>query len=58
LLDQTVARLVESGARLALLSVWYDVDMPGDLQMLAGHIRAFEASGFRTDLEATRAAIG
>lgn len=57
-LDQTVARLVESGARLALLPVWYDVDTPGDLQMLAGHIRALEASGSPVMVDATRAAIG
>ncbi|MFN0051443.1 MAG: DUF2064 domain-containing protein [Planctomycetales bacterium] len=44
-LQQTVARVVQSGARLALLPPWYDVDTPEDWQLLAGHIQALLASG-------------
>jgi rSAM/selenodomain-associated transferase 1 len=56
-LDQTVSRLIETGADLALLPVWYDVDTPDDWRMLAGHIRALEACGSRTNLAATRECI-
>src|SRR5436190_14773481 len=53
-LDQTVARVVACGARLALLPVWYDVDTPDDLQVLAGHMRALAACGSTINVEAIR----
>jgi rSAM/selenodomain-associated transferase 1 len=53
-LGQTVARLVGSRARLALLPVWYDVDTPDDWRMLAGHVRALEACNSSIKLDATR----
>ena len=57
-LDQTISRLVDTGGQLALLPVWYDVDTPDDLQMLAGHVRALEACGSTINLDATRRCLG
>jgi len=39
-LDQTVSRIVDAGAALAMLPVWYDVDTAEDLRLLRGHVRA------------------
>jgi rSAM/selenodomain-associated transferase 1 len=41
-LEQTVARVTECGARLAVLPPWYDVDTPQDWQFLVGHLQALE----------------
>jgi glycosyltransferase A (GT-A) superfamily protein (DUF2064 family) len=57
-LDQTVARVVACGARLALLPVWYDVDTPDDLLVLDGHLRALAACGSTINVEATRLCLG
>ncbi|MEW6751719.1 MAG: TIGR04282 family arsenosugar biosynthesis glycosyltransferase, partial [Candidatus Latescibacterota bacterium] len=42
-LRQTVARL--AGRSLGLLPVWYDVDTPADLRLLAGHLQALSLAG-------------
>jgi uncharacterized protein len=44
-LEQTVARVKDCGARLAVLPPWYDVDTPADWQMLIGHLRALQLAG-------------
>jgi rSAM/selenodomain-associated transferase 1 len=44
-LAETVARLRESGRRLALLPPWYDVDTRTDWKMLAGHVAALRHAG-------------
>jgi hypothetical protein len=56
-LDQTVNLLAEAGAKLALLPVWYDVDTPADLQILAGHVGALAAAGSPINVGATRRAL-
>jgi hypothetical protein len=43
-LQQTVARVAESGAGLALLTPWYDVDTADDLELLRGHLQAMHAA--------------
>jgi hypothetical protein len=53
-LELTVHRLAEAGAKLALLPVWYDVDTPADLTVLTGHLRALAAADSCINLEATR----
>lgn len=55
-LRQTVARLSESGATLALLPPWYDVDGPDDVELLRGHLEALQTSG-RPVPERTAAAL-
>jgi hypothetical protein len=57
-LEQTVTQIAQSGAKLALLPVWYDVDTPADLKMLAGHVGALAAAGSPVNLDATRRALG
>ncbi len=52
-LDQTVQRAHDCGARLAVLPAWYDVDTPDDLRMLVGHVRALALAGSANDLSAT-----
>jgi uncharacterized protein len=44
-LSQTVARLSASGASLALLPPWYDVDSPEDIELLRGHLDGLRAMG-------------
>jgi rSAM/selenodomain-associated transferase 1 len=44
-LEQTVARLADSGARLAILPPWYDVDTIEDWRMLRGHVAAQRRAG-------------
>ena len=55
-LEQTIRHVVAAGGRPALLPVWYDVDTPGDLQVLAGHLDALEAAGSSMNLDCTRRA--
>lgn len=59
-LDQVMRRLVEVEARVEVLPPWYDIDDPGDLPFLRGHLSAIsvskEASAY--DAPATRAALG
>ncbi len=43
-LSQTVERISECNATLALLPVWYDVDSPDDLHFLEGHLAALRAA--------------
>jgi rSAM/selenodomain-associated transferase 1 len=57
-LDQTVQRLRDCEARLALLPVWYDVDTRDDWQMLIGHVRALELAGASINLTATKRYTG
>ena len=52
-LTQTVDRVERAGARLALLPPWYDVDSPGDVEMLRGHVAAMRAAGQSIDLAHT-----
>ncbi len=56
-LEQTVNLLARAGATLALLPVWYDVDTPADLQLLAGHVGALAASGSSINVDSTRRAL-
>ena len=44
-LRQTIARLSECSATLALLPPWYDVDTPDDVELLRGHLAALQAAG-------------
>ena len=44
-LGQTVDRVIQARATLAVLPPWYDVDGPADLTMLAGHLRALATTG-------------
>jgi len=44
-LGQTVTRLTELGGTLAVLSPWYDVDSPDDLELLRGHLAAQRRAG-------------
>jgi hypothetical protein len=53
-LEQTVTRIADCGASLALLPPWYDVDTPDDLRLLAGHLRALQAAGGPLPIETTR----
>ncbi len=39
-LHETVARVEQTDAKLAMLPVWYDVDTAEDLRFLRGHVRA------------------
>jgi len=52
-LEQTVAQIAATGARLGLLQPWYDIDTPEDLEFLRGHVRALQISGEAVDLDAT-----
>jgi hypothetical protein len=56
-LEQTVKLIAEVGPKLALLPVWYDVDTPADLEVLAGHLGALAAAGSLINVEATRRAL-
>ncbi|GAB4151410.1 MAG: TIGR04282 family arsenosugar biosynthesis glycosyltransferase [Planctomycetaceae bacterium] len=44
-LEQTISRISECQASLALLPLWYDVDTADDLQLLRGHLKALKHSG-------------
>ena len=56
-LDQTVGRIHDCRARLALLPPWYDVDSPEDLRMLVGHLQALAKAGSPINVSATRRAL-
>ncbi|WP_339910430.1 TIGR04282 family arsenosugar biosynthesis glycosyltransferase [Symmachiella dynata] len=51
-LDQTVSRIVDAGATLAMLPVWYDVDTAEDLRLLRGHVRALRHAQSPLNLDA------
>ncbi|MCG6156109.1 TIGR04282 family arsenosugar biosynthesis glycosyltransferase [Rubinisphaera margarita] len=56
-LQQTTARIFESGLTMKTLPLWYDVDESDNLRMLRGHLSALALSG-QTDLpQRTRAWI-
>ncbi|MEW4530640.1 TIGR04282 family arsenosugar biosynthesis glycosyltransferase [Maioricimonas sp. JC845] len=46
-LTQTIRQVRQSGATLALLDPWYDVDTLGDVELLDGHLAALDAAGER-----------
>jgi hypothetical protein len=52
-LDQTVSRIAQTDASLALLPLWYDVDSQDDLELLRGHVRALRYSGSSLQLSHT-----
>lgn len=52
-LEQTVQRVQSAGISLHLLPPWYDVDTPGDLQMLSGHLAAQRAAGIDPQIPRT-----
>jgi uncharacterized protein len=56
-LEQTCARIHRSGARLALLAPWYDVDTLADWQTLRGHMAALLAAGTDPQLPRTLALL-
>jgi hypothetical protein len=56
-LEQTVRQVNKADAKLALLPVWYDVDTPADLEMLAGHLGALAVAGSPINVEATSRAL-
>lgn len=51
-LDETVTRIADLKADLALLPPWYDVDTPEDLRMLRGHVRALRQAQSPLNLDA------
>jgi uncharacterized protein len=51
-LDQTVSRIIDAGATLAMLPVWYDVDTAEDLRLLRGHVRALRHAQSPLNLDA------
>ncbi len=57
-LEQTVANIAKSGARLTLLPPWYDVDTLDDLYLLRGHVRALQRAGEPLDLVKTEPLLG
>ena len=57
-LDQTVKRIAELGASLALLPVWYDIDTSDDLQLLRGHLRAMRYTASSRTFEKTEQVLG
>jgi rSAM/selenodomain-associated transferase 1 len=49
-LGQTAERVRELGLSLELLPVWYDVDSVAGVEMLRGHLAAFEVAGHEAEL--------
>ncbi len=49
-LQQTIHRLQELSARLALLPPWYDIDTLSDWEMLVGHLAAMRRAGMNPAL--------
>jgi uncharacterized protein len=47
-LQETCEHLVQNGASLELLPVWYDVDTPEDLKFFKTHLNLIEKSGLRS----------
>ncbi|MHB1424240.1 MAG: TIGR04282 family arsenosugar biosynthesis glycosyltransferase, partial [Gemmataceae bacterium] len=56
-LAETVAALVETRWRLALLPPWYDVDTPDDWIMLRGHVAAMRRAGIDPAVPHTEALL-
>ena len=44
-LDETFQRLIQKGAKLELLPVWYDVDRLDDLRFLKIHLEILAGAG-------------
>jgi rSAM/selenodomain-associated transferase 1 len=57
ILSQTVDRLNRTSLELATLPPCYDVDTPGDLRTLAGHLRAMRRSGLNPGVPRTELAV-
>jgi rSAM/selenodomain-associated transferase 1 len=56
-LVETIARLEDSGCRLALLPPWYDVDTLEGWDMLCGHVAALRRAGLDPDVPHTEALL-
>jgi rSAM/selenodomain-associated transferase 1 len=56
-LSHTIDRLNRTSLGLAVLPPCYDVDRPGDLRTLAGHLRALRRSGLNPGLPRTEEAV-
>ena len=56
-LQQTVARITKSGAKLALLTPWYDVDTADDLELLRGHLQAMHAANIPIAVPCTESCL-
>ena len=54
-LDQTVQRVRDAKASLALLPPWYDIDTADDWMMLCGHIKAMRQAGIDPGVPHTEA---
>ena len=46
-LDETFQRLIQKGAKLELLPIWYDVDSPDDLKFFKTHLDLIEQAGLK-----------
>jgi len=51
ILEKTLVRAEQAGHHCQLLPFWYDVDRPGDLALLAAHLRVMEEQGQPLPLE-------
>jgi glycosyltransferase A (GT-A) superfamily protein (DUF2064 family) len=49
-LGQTAKRVRELGLSLELLPIWYDVDSVDGVEMLRGHLAAYEVAGHVVEL--------
>lgn len=56
-LDQTVSRIEQTDAKLAVLTPWYDVDTADDLHLLRGHLRALRVAGAPIALPRTESCL-
>jgi rSAM/selenodomain-associated transferase 1 len=56
-LADTVAALSEPHWRLALLPPWYDVDLPADWDLLAGHVAGLRRAGHDPGIPHTEALL-
>jgi hypothetical protein len=57
-LADTIDRVRQAGAKLALLPPWYDVDTAADLHLLRGHVAGLIYSGAAAGLAATVRVLG
>lgn len=56
-LSQTIDRLNSTGLTLGLLPPCYDIDVPADLQTLAGHFRAMRRAGIHPGMARTESIL-
>ena len=56
-LAQTIDRLSHTSLELAMLPPCYEVDTPGDLRTLSGHLRALRRAGLNPGLPRTESAV-